>query len=629
MSLASLYLGVVFVLSFIVVDCASMETSKPSRIGRKLLGRAGEDYPKFPVVPSTTFKCTQNKPGYYADVDALCQVFHVCQIDGRHDSFICPNGTLFNQNYFVCDWWYNVDCSAAPSLYILNELLFQHPLLSAREHANTNSQPANPDPSTNSYDVKHPSRILPARPENFASANQQQQHVVTATAAREHHPQQQQQQLPSPNAGEKYGSKIPSVNRMGGLETAELIENNLVDNRKIALVAPVTDSEVLLEMTEASPTTIQPFNEEEFTSNLKLKLNVEEQQFVALIFTTNAPEGLDENNNIVNTLITSPSPSQDTYNLTGGKLAESSTDSGVESVQNIVTANEQQLDEEFSTVQPNLANVDAQTSAVVVTENSASEKDFDDYGTTTHSSPTTDPAAHFLELPDISPAVESTEYSSSTNKTISSSSDLVVVADSTESNFVTELETTTFPAVSLQSSTDSVVPQELPELQATAAPDLLSSPIVESLDFNLLTDSNSFSSSINFDQSNNNATDPTALLINVQVSTTAFAETSIIPSNNINADFSNSSQQLTTPTTSASVTTTSSYKETTPAASTTSKPIKNKDSPVISLITYSNGKQTLYEKLKPTLVGDTRPIIPAVYGRKIHPRGGNKNPKSF
>ena len=157
-----------------------------------------------------------------------------------------------------------MDCSAAPSLYILNELLFQHPLLSAREHANTNSQPANSDPSTNSYDV-HPSRILPARPENFASANQQQQHIVTATAAREHQPQQQQQQLPSPNAGEKYGSKIPSVNRMGGLETAELIENNLLDNRKIALVAPVTDSEVLLEMTEASPTTIQPFNDEEFT----------------------------------------------------------------------------------------------------------------------------------------------------------------------------------------------------------------------------------------------------------------------------------------------------------------------------------------------------------------------------
>ncbi len=26
-------------------------------------------------------------------------------------SFLCPNGTLFNQVYFICDWWFNVDCS--------------------------------------------------------------------------------------------------------------------------------------------------------------------------------------------------------------------------------------------------------------------------------------------------------------------------------------------------------------------------------------------------------------------------------------------------------------------------------------------------------------------------------------
>ena len=24
--------------------------------------------------------------------------------------FICPNGTVFNQQYFVCDWWFRVDC---------------------------------------------------------------------------------------------------------------------------------------------------------------------------------------------------------------------------------------------------------------------------------------------------------------------------------------------------------------------------------------------------------------------------------------------------------------------------------------------------------------------------------------
>jgi hypothetical protein len=34
---------------------------------------------------------------------------------------LCPNGTIFNQNYFICDWWFNFDCSEAAGLYSLNE----------------------------------------------------------------------------------------------------------------------------------------------------------------------------------------------------------------------------------------------------------------------------------------------------------------------------------------------------------------------------------------------------------------------------------------------------------------------------------------------------------------------------
>ena len=49
-------------------------------------------------------------------------MFHICQDDGRHDRFLCPNGTMFNQNFFICDWWYNVQCSASPDLYFLNKL---------------------------------------------------------------------------------------------------------------------------------------------------------------------------------------------------------------------------------------------------------------------------------------------------------------------------------------------------------------------------------------------------------------------------------------------------------------------------------------------------------------------------
>lgn len=50
----------------------------------------------------------------------LLQAYHVCH-DGREGhqgaSFLCTNGTLFNQHEFACDWWYNVNCADAPSLY--------------------------------------------------------------------------------------------------------------------------------------------------------------------------------------------------------------------------------------------------------------------------------------------------------------------------------------------------------------------------------------------------------------------------------------------------------------------------------------------------------------------------------
>ena len=48
--------------------------------------------------------------GYYADVDTRCQVFHVCTVmpeplPAIKNSFLCPNGTMFNQENFACQWW--------------------------------------------------------------------------------------------------------------------------------------------------------------------------------------------------------------------------------------------------------------------------------------------------------------------------------------------------------------------------------------------------------------------------------------------------------------------------------------------------------------------------------------------
>merc|ERR1739845_111856 len=89
-------------------------------------GVPGEDYPIYSEVPETAFACDgQVDGGYYADPEAECQVFHICTADGAGGlvkySFLCPNGTLFNQNYFVCDWWFNFDCSTAEELYSLND----------------------------------------------------------------------------------------------------------------------------------------------------------------------------------------------------------------------------------------------------------------------------------------------------------------------------------------------------------------------------------------------------------------------------------------------------------------------------------------------------------------------------
>ena len=78
-------------------------------------GVPGEDYPILSSPPDTSFVCDGYVSGYYADTEARCQAFHVCADGGRVGqikyTFLCPNGTLFNQNYFTCDWWFNVDCS--------------------------------------------------------------------------------------------------------------------------------------------------------------------------------------------------------------------------------------------------------------------------------------------------------------------------------------------------------------------------------------------------------------------------------------------------------------------------------------------------------------------------------------
>ena len=96
--------------------------------GSSIPGIPGEDYPLLAVPLETSFLCLGREVGYYADPEGECQQFHICVSDGINEplkfSFLCPNGTLFNQQYFICDWWFNVDCSQVKENPIIKKILW-------------------------------------------------------------------------------------------------------------------------------------------------------------------------------------------------------------------------------------------------------------------------------------------------------------------------------------------------------------------------------------------------------------------------------------------------------------------------------------------------------------------------
>ncbi|XP_049272586.1 uncharacterized protein LOC125756240 [Rhipicephalus sanguineus] len=100
-------------------------TRRPDPYRSKLPGLAGSDYPTYSEVPFTNFKCSeQSTSGMFADVEAGCQVFHSCDNNNRQKSFLCPNGTIFKQELFTCDWWYNVDCDSSSKYFHLNSEMY-------------------------------------------------------------------------------------------------------------------------------------------------------------------------------------------------------------------------------------------------------------------------------------------------------------------------------------------------------------------------------------------------------------------------------------------------------------------------------------------------------------------------
>ncbi|KAG7200982.1 hypothetical protein KM043_003338 [Ampulex compressa] len=60
----------------------------------------------------SNFSCYAREPGFYADVQANCRVYHTCDDYGNKFSYRCPEETAFRQDALICDHAHLVDCRA-------------------------------------------------------------------------------------------------------------------------------------------------------------------------------------------------------------------------------------------------------------------------------------------------------------------------------------------------------------------------------------------------------------------------------------------------------------------------------------------------------------------------------------
>ncbi|KAF0289148.1 hypothetical protein FJT64_012507 [Amphibalanus amphitrite] len=93
--------------------------------GDCIRGVADLDYPTLQSIPETGFSCLGRPPGFYADMETGCQVWHYCTSGGRPQSFLCTTGTVFSQLHLVCDWWFKVDCPHSDAFEHVNDRLYR------------------------------------------------------------------------------------------------------------------------------------------------------------------------------------------------------------------------------------------------------------------------------------------------------------------------------------------------------------------------------------------------------------------------------------------------------------------------------------------------------------------------
>ncbi|KAH8379980.1 hypothetical protein KR009_008305 [Drosophila setifemur] len=77
-----------------------------------------------------SFDCKRRSVGFYADMEYNCQIFHMCDEEGNRIPHLCANETSFNQEYRICDWDYNFNCTESPvswAMHPINTLIITTP----------------------------------------------------------------------------------------------------------------------------------------------------------------------------------------------------------------------------------------------------------------------------------------------------------------------------------------------------------------------------------------------------------------------------------------------------------------------------------------------------------------------
>uniref|UniRef100_A0A4D5RA58 SLPTX1 n=1 Tax=Scolopendra viridis TaxID=118503 RepID=A0A4D5RA58_SCOVI len=88
-----------FLVGLFVVFITADEDEKPPNLTK--------------LPPNLSFSCDGKKPGFYADQQIECQVYHICSPNNEHSTFLCGPGTIFHQKNLVCDLPTNYDCADA------------------------------------------------------------------------------------------------------------------------------------------------------------------------------------------------------------------------------------------------------------------------------------------------------------------------------------------------------------------------------------------------------------------------------------------------------------------------------------------------------------------------------------